>query len=114
MSSDPMREHERVHAHAQHFLQDRQARADGGAEVALQHAGEPGQVLGVPGLGHAHRLAQPCPRLGRRLLAFEQHAEGISRRKVEDDEDHEAHAEQQERRDHQLPGQDQGYGADGG
>ena len=106
-------EHEGAQSRTDEFSCHRQARADGRAEVALEHVYQPREVLNIPCLRRPHCLTHAGPRFFRGHLSFEQHAEGVAGRKVEDDEDHEAHSGQEERRDHEFPGQHQGYGPHG-
>ena len=92
------------------LVQDGQARADRGAEVPLEHPRKPRQILGVPCLGHAHRLADARPGGARGHLPFEQEAERVARRQVQDAEDDHAHPQEQERGHGDFPGQDPGDG----
>src|SRR6266566_5723891 len=75
---------------------------------------EPRGVLAVPGVRHPHRLAHAGQQFRARRLAAEQGAERIARRRVQDAEHHQAHAEQQQRRYGKLARECATDGLDGG
>src|SRR5207249_11229117 len=64
---------------------------------------EPRQVPAVPGGGHAEGLAHGGAGGLARRLPLQQHAEGVTGRQMQDDEDDEADAQEQQRGERQLP-----------